>query len=190
MEKWTVVSSQLVLDNQWMKVRCDSCLLPSGEPLDDFYYVWEGKDFAMIFGLTEEDQVILVKQYKHGAQEIVVELPAGVVEDSDSDPQVSAARELREETGYEAKDYTHLASAFVASAKATVVAHLFLATGLVRTASPEPDRQESIEILRVSMPEVIRMINTGEIRDINSIATTFLALQKLGCFVVKPADPV
>jgi len=187
MEKWTILISKRVLDERWAKVRRDTCLLPSGEVVED-YFIWEGNNFAIVFGLTNDDKVVLVRQYKHGAQDIVVELPAGLVETFDSDPQVTAARELREETGYEAEDYTHLASLFVSSAKATTVAHLYLATGLAQVASPEPDSQESIESFCVSLPELIQMIDTGEIRDVNSIATIFLALQRLGWLVVKQSN--
>lgn len=187
MEKWTIVETKHILNKKWARVRQDTCLLPSGKVVED-YFIWEGNDFAIVFGLTNDDKVVLVRQYKHGAQNIVVELPAGLVETSDSDPQVTAARELREETGYEAEDYTHLASLFVSSAKATTVAHLYLATGLAQVASPEPDDQEAIESFCVSLPALIQMIDTGKIRDVNSIATTFLALQKLGWLVVKQSN--
>lgn len=187
MEKWTIEKSELVLDDKWVKVRRDTCVLPTGKTIDD-YYLWEGNDFVMVFGLTKDDQVVLVRQYKHGAQDIVVELPAGLVDNSDSNPQVAAARELREETGYEAENYMHLMSLFVSSAKATTMAHLYLATGLTPVASPEPDSQESIENFCVSLPELIRMIDIGKIRDVNSIATTFLALEKLGRLAVTKPD--
>jgi ADP-ribose pyrophosphatase len=132
--------------------------------------------------------VVLVRQYKHGAQDVVVELPAGVIDDSDDDPLAAAVRELREETGYEGEAYTCLAKVFIASAKATTSAHLYLATGLERVTSPQPDSQETIESLRVSLPELMRMIDAREIRDVNSIATTFLALRELDCLEVKSYD--
>jgi ADP-ribose pyrophosphatase len=179
MKKWTIEKSEIVLDNKWMKVRRDTCLLPTGQCIND-YYLWLGNDFSMVFGLTEDSQVILVRQYKHGAQDIVVELPAGLVDKTDPNPQAAAARELKEETGYVAESYTHLASPFIASAKAPTVAHLYMATGLVRVASQSLDSQESVECFLVSVPELMEMVNQGQIRDINSIATIFLALQRLG----------
>jgi ADP-ribose diphosphatase len=184
MKKWMTQKSEIILDNKWIKVRRDTCSLPSGKTIDD-YYLWVGNDFAMVFGLTTDDQVVLVKQYKHGAQDIVIELPAGLVNDSDSDPQSAAARELKEETGYEAENFIHLANVLTSSAKATTVAHLYLATGLAQVANPKLDSQESIEHFAVSQPELIQMIATGRIRDVNSIATSFLALQKLGRLALK-----
>jgi len=188
MEKWRILRSKYVLNKRWAKVRQDTCLLPSGMVVDD-YFIWEGGDFAMIFGLTKENKVVLVRQYKHGAQEIVIELPAGLIEASDGNPQAAAARELREETGYAADDYEYLGNLLVSSAKATTMAHLYLATGLSQVADPEPDSQESVEPLHVSLPELVQMIDTGRIHDVNSIATIFLALRRQGYLVLKENGP-
>ena len=187
MEKWKVLESNRVLNETWVKVRRDTCLLPTGKVIDD-YFLWEGNDFAMVFGLTHGDEVVLVRQYKHGAQEVVVELPAGLVDASDDDPQAAAVRELKEETGFEAEDYAHLATVFVSSAKATTLAHLYLATGLTKVAAPKPDGQELIESFCVSVPELINMIDTGEICEVSSVATTFLALRRLGRLVLGSAS--
>ncbi len=184
MEKWKIKGSELVLDSKWMRVRRDTCVLPSGQTVDD-YYLWEGNHFVMVFGLTRDQQVVLVRQYKHGAQDFVVELPAGVIDDSDDSLAAAAARELREETGYEAETFTCLAKVFIASAKATTMAHLYLAKGLELVTSPQLDSQETIESFRVSLPELMQMIDAGEICDVNSIAATFLALQELGCLEIK-----
>jgi len=184
MERWKIKESELVLDSKWMRVRRDTCVLPSGQTVDD-YYVWEGNHFVMVFGLTSDQQVVLVKQYKHGAQDFVVELPAGVIDESDDDSLAAAVRELREETGYEAETFNCLAKVFIASAKATTMAHIYLATGLELTASPQLDSQETIESFRVSLPELVEMIDAGEIRDVNSIAAAFLALRELGYLEVK-----
>lgn len=187
MKKWKIKESELVLDSKWMRVRRDTCLLPSGQTVDD-YYVWEGNHFVMVFGLTEDQQVVLVRQYKHGAQDFVVELPAGVIDESDHDSLAAAVRELREETGYRAETFDCLAKVFIASAKAATMAHMFLATGLELVTSPQLDSQEAIESFRVSLPELMEMIDAGEIRDVNSIAATFLALRELGCLEVKSRD--
>ncbi len=184
MKNWRVQKSKFIIDNKWMRVRQDICILPTGEQVD--YYLWMGNDFSMVFGLTKDDHVVLVKQYKHGAHDVVVELPAGVVDQTDSDPQGAAVLELREETGYEAKGYEHLGSVFVASAKAPTVAHLYLAKGLAKVADATPDGQEVIECLSVPVSELIDMIDKGEIRDVNSIAATFLALRRLKRVTIEP----
>src|SRR5437899_611317 len=95
---WRVKESRLVLDNRWAKVRLDSCELPNGTLVPDYYY-WEGGDFAQVFAITARNEVVLTRQYKHGVKEIVVELPAGLVGHGET-PLAAAQRELLEETGY------------------------------------------------------------------------------------------
>ena len=81
---------------------------------------------------------------------------------------------------------SRLLSKPVSSAKATTKAHLYLATGLELVTSSQPDSQETIESFQVSIPELVQMMDTGEICDANSIAATFLALRELGCLDIKP----
>ncbi len=176
--KWKVKSTCLVVDHQWAKVRQDVVELPNGDILDDYYY-WEGSDFAQVFALTAECKVILVRQYKHGVKEIVLELPAGMIESVDADPLVTAQRELLEETGFEAETWQSLGVLHVSSAKATTRAYPFLAQNAQWIHSPTLDDAEDIQVTFCSIPELLNLIAEGSIRDANSIATCFKALQAL-----------
>ncbi len=178
LEKWQVKDSIRVFDHRWAKVRRDSCILPDGSEIDDYYY-WEGGDFAQVFALTAESQVILVRQYKHGVKEIVLELPAGMIEAADASPLVTARRELLEETGFEARTWQSLGVLHVSSAKATTRAYPFLAQIAQWIRSPSLDDDEDIQVIFCSVPEVLDLIAKGIIRDANSIATCFKALQVL-----------
>jgi 8-oxo-dGTP pyrophosphatase MutT (NUDIX family) len=178
-EKWQVRDSELVLDHHWAKVRRDTCISPDGFEIDDYYY-WEGGDFAQVFALTSEDQVILVRQYKHGVKEIVLELPAGMIEDADANPLATAQRELLEETGFEASKWRSLGILNVSSAKSTTRAYPFLAKCAKQVGQPSLDDAEAIQVILSPIPEVLDLITKGEIRDSNSIATCFLALRTLG----------
>ncbi len=177
-EKWQVKDSVLVLDHPWAKVRRDTCILPDGSEIDDYYY-WEGGDFAQVFTLTSEKQVVLVKQYKHGVKEIVLELPAGMIEGTEEDPLTTAQRELSEETGFEASEWRSLGVLNVSSAKSTTRAYPFLAQDARLLCEPHPDDQEAIEVILYPVTEVLNLIAKGEIRDSNSIATCLLALRIL-----------
>ena len=178
LEKWQVKDSLRVLDHHWAKVRRDKCILPDGSEIDDYYY-WEGGDFAQVFALTSERQVILVRQYKHGVKEIVLELPAGMIEAADASPLAAAQRELLEETGFGASGWQSLGVLHVSSAKATTRAYPFLAQIAQWVRSPRLDDEEDIQVILSSVPEVLDLITRGLIRDANSIATCFLALQAL-----------
>jgi 8-oxo-dGTP pyrophosphatase MutT (NUDIX family) len=178
LEKWQVKDSRRVLNHRWAKVRRDSCILPDGSEIDDYYY-WEGGDFAQVFALTADSQVILVRQYKHGVKEIVLELPAGMTEATDASPLAAAQRELLEETGFEASRWQSLGVLHVSSAKATTRAYPFLTQIAQRRHSPRLDNEEDIQVILSPVPEVLDLIARGTIRDANSIATCFLALQAL-----------
>jgi ADP-ribose pyrophosphatase len=169
----------LVLDNRWAKVRCDVCELPNGKIIPDYYY-WEGGDFAQVFAITPTGEVVLTRQYKHAAKEVVTELPAGLVEPDSETPLAAAQRELREETGYIGENWVHLGTLNVSSGKSATRAHVYLTQDAIRTSDPEPDENEEIEVLLVKMDELLSLVHHNNIRDTNSIATIFLALQTLG----------
>jgi 8-oxo-dGTP pyrophosphatase MutT (NUDIX family) len=178
-QAWRVLQSELVLDNQWAKVRLDVCELQDGRVIPDYYY-WEGSDFAQVFAITPRNEVVLTRQYKHGVKEIVTELPAGLIDSDDETPLATAQRELKEETGYTAKDWSDLGTLNVSSAKSTARAYVFLAQHAMKTCEPNTDANEAIEVFLLKVEEVIEFILRGTIRDSNSLATTFLALQTIG----------
>ena len=84
MKKWKVLKSKYPINNQWHKVRQDVVELPDGRVFDD-YYLWDSNDVVMVIPRTTDDKYLLVKQYKHGAGELMIEYPAGFV-DKDEDP--------------------------------------------------------------------------------------------------------
>ena len=179
MEKWQVSHSDLVLNNKWAKVRRDTCVTATGNKVEDYYY-WEGGDFAQVFALTDDGRVLLVRQYKHGVKEVVLELPAGLVSAGDDDsPLATARRELLEETGFEAREWRDLGRLNVSSAKATTRAYPFLATNTQRVGEPKLDENEDIEVALVKIPDLLDLISTGAVRDSNSIACCLLALRVL-----------
>ncbi len=177
--QWIVKSSIVVLDSEWAKVHRDTCVTPSGKIIQDYYY-WEGGDFAQVFALTLDDEVILTKQYKHGVKEVVIELPAGMISSRDDGPMDTARRELLEETGYEARSWLNLGVLNVSSAKMTTRSYPYLALGARRVAAQSLDENEEIEILLRPINEVLTMLRSGEIRDSNSVATCLLSLIRMG----------
>jgi 8-oxo-dGTP pyrophosphatase MutT (NUDIX family) len=177
-EKWHVQESVLVFDHPWAKVRRDICQLPDGSVIDDYFY-WEGGDFAQVFALTPDDEVVLVRQYKHGVQEIVLELPAGGINKNEP-PLAAAQRELAEETGFEADTWEQLGVLHVSSAKATTRAYPFLARGARLASIQALDDSEAIEVQLCSIPQLINLIAQGSVRDSHSIANSLLALRALG----------
>ena len=105
MEKplWRRRASTFVVDSPHLRLRVDELELPDGTVVAD-YYVRESEGFVVVFPVTADDRIVLVRQYRYGTDAIHLELPAGGLH-AGEDPRDCAARELREETGYEATSW-------------------------------------------------------------------------------------
>ncbi|MEO1123540.1 MAG: NUDIX hydrolase, partial [Cyanobacteria bacterium J06639_16] len=97
-KRWTLLRSRLVFDHRWYKVRQDEVRLPNGEIIDD-YFVSVRPDVALVLPITVDREVIFVHQYRHGAGEVLLELPAGTFDPQQEAAETAALRELQEETG-------------------------------------------------------------------------------------------
>ena len=102
LKPWVVEDSRITYADRWLKVRTDRCVSPSGPVIDPFH-VLEYPAWVNVVALTPDGEIVLVRQYRHGVQQILLELPAGVVDPNDT-PASAALRELREETGFEAEE--------------------------------------------------------------------------------------
>ena len=178
LQPWKTLRTEMVLDLRWYKVRREEVQLPDGRILDD-YYVSVRPEVALVFPVTAAGEVIMVRQYKHGAREILLELPGGVC-DANEPPEEAARRELLEETGYAADRLTPLATLHDDPTKNTNRFHLFLAEGVHPVREQALDETENIRVERVPLGEIKNKVLSGEIRVANSVAITFLALEKLG----------
>src|SRR5262245_24284487 len=101
---WKILSSEYLFKDLWFKVRKDKCVTPGGKIVDP-YYVYEFPNWVTAFPVTEDGKVILLRQYRHALGEVCIEIPGGCVDDTDTDYQEAAARELLEETGYTFSSY-------------------------------------------------------------------------------------
>jgi ADP-ribose pyrophosphatase len=82
---WDVLESKYIVKDEWPTLRADRCQMPNGRLVEP-YYVFESPEWVNIVAVTDNDEVVLVRQYRQGARETVVELPCGIVTDNDTSP--------------------------------------------------------------------------------------------------------
>jgi 8-oxo-dGTP pyrophosphatase MutT (NUDIX family) len=177
-KKWLTLDSCFVLDNRWCRVRQDKVQLPNGTVIDN-YFVNVRPDIALIFPITIEQEIVFVRQYRHGVQKILLELPAGTFNPELEDGLSAAKRELLEETGYTASKFTQIASLYDNPVKDTNQIHLFLAQNASIVGKQILDITEEIEVVLVPIAEVKSKITQGEICVCGSITAIFLGLDFL-----------
>jgi 8-oxo-dGTP pyrophosphatase MutT (NUDIX family) len=177
MKEWTKKSSELVFNHRWFKVQKDIVQLPNGKILDD-YFLWPEGDVVLVVPVTVKNEIILVKQYKHGIGEVVLEVPAGMLNDRE-EPLTGAIRELKEETGYTSEEIISLGAVSNHPTKVIGKVHLFLGKDARLTDSQDFDENEDIEVIKKPYKEVLEMVWTGEIKVTGTITAIMLAIKKL-----------
>jgi ADP-ribose pyrophosphatase len=155
-------------------VRIDKCELPNGMIIDGF--VLEYADWATILALTKQQEVVLARQYRHGAQKVILELPGGAMEAADESPMQAARRELLEETGYASDNFIQIGCVSPNPANQTNLIYSFLALDAEKVGGQDLDATEDIEVVLKPLEEVIRMAKTGELFQSMQVSTVFFAL--------------
>jgi ADP-ribose pyrophosphatase len=176
---WQTLSSRTGYNHPFFKVREDQVSLPNGHTIPDFT-VWENGNVAQVLAVTPNQEIILAKQYKHGAGQMIAECPGGYMDEGEV-PEQAARRELQEEVGYTADEFKLLATFVHHPTKETSSTFFFLA--LNATPVNEGARQEvteDIEIILVSFTQALKMIETGELKQTGTIAGILLAARLLG----------
>jgi ADP-ribose pyrophosphatase len=120
-------------------------------------------DWVLVLALTPQEEVVMVRQYRHGTERVCLELPGGLVDPTDDSAELSARRELLEETGYQANEITLVGECFPQPAILTNKCFFFLAPNAVRVQTQNLDAGEDIEILVIPLKEIPLKINGGEI---------------------------
>ena len=161
-EAWTILGEELVFDGSpWLQVTRQEVRLPDGRIVDDYYQI-AIPPLARVVAETEEDELVLLRQYRHGARRVTLALPGGRIEPSET-PREAAQRELLEETGYRAAEWRDLGSYVCNGNQGSSVAHTFLATGARRVREPASGDLEEDEVLVLSRAQLVERLAAGEV---------------------------
>lgn len=175
---WEPLESKVAFENRWWKIVQETVRLPDGSVTDD-YYVNHSKGGAVAFALTESGNVVVNRQYKHGAREIVDELAVGRIDDGEGGLE-TAKRELLEETGYGGGEWEKLMTTVTNPTSSTSRIHVYLARGVRKIAEPQHDPRETVEVREVPPEEFMRMLLGGVITSQTAMSAAFLAAVRLG----------
>ncbi len=173
------LSTSTAFEGTILHLRVDTVELPNGQT--SRREVVEHPGGVAVVALTEDRQVLLVKQFRYPYKEIVTEIPAGK-RDAGEEPLAAGRRELEEETGYTADTFTSLGMLYPSPGYCDEVIYLYLATGLHPTAA-HPDADEFLEVERCPIDQLAADILAGKLPDAKTqtaVLKAYLLLQQKG----------
>lgn len=171
-EPWERVASERRGDYEVFRVRADRSRSPETGAVHTFYVV-EASDWINVVPLTPEGQIVFVRQYRHGREEITLEIPGGMVDLSET-PAQAARREMREETGYDADQLVYLGAVAPNPAIQDNLCHTYLALDARRDGPQRLEGTEEIAVDLIDPADVPRLIVEGAITHALVVAAFYL----------------
>jgi ADP-ribose pyrophosphatase len=167
------LSSKLVYDGRAVKLRVDTVKTPGGRKTTR--EIVEHSDCVAIVALDDEENVLLVSQFRKPVEKELLEIPAGGIEPGEK-LEECVRREMREETGFLPQKVERLGGFYSSPGYCTEYLHFFLATELISSPLQAED-SESIRVVRVRLGDVLGLIDSGSICDAKSIAALLVFLE-------------
>jgi ADP-ribose pyrophosphatase len=173
MKPQKTLSSKIVFDGRAVKLRVDTIQKPDGRQTTR-EIVEHGACIAVV-GVDEQNNVLLVSQYREAVGKELLEIPAGGV-DPGEDVETAVKREMQEETGYLPQKLENLGGYYLAPGYSTEYLHLYLAGDLIPSRLVAEDT-EGIKIIRVPVSQIRKLLTSGKICDGKSIAGLYMFLE-------------
>lgn len=158
----TTVSSKSIYDGFILHVKEDDIMLPNGKPAKREIIRHIGA--VCVVPVTENNEVIVERQFRYPINQVITEIPAGKLDSKEEDRLEAAKRELREETGYVADEWTDIGIYYPAAAYSDEKITMYMAKGLHK-GEQELDDDEFLNVKSVPVKELLDMVMTGEITD-------------------------
>lgn len=170
------LSSEYVYKGKFSNVRIDTVNLPNGKNVTR--EIIERPDAVCVVALTKEDEILLVKQYRCPFRKVLLEVPAGKIDENEK-PDDAVARELKEETGAIGKNYKNLGNLYMTPGFCDEIIHLYLCD-VKEIKKSQPDEDEFLEVIKMPLHQAVQMILNGEIVDAKTCTAIMKAYLILG----------
>ena len=170
------LTSKLVYDGKLLKVRSDTVRLPDGGTAEREFVEHPGA--VAVIALTDAGELVMERQYRYPLGRDMIEIPAGKI-DPGEDPLATAQRELKEETGYAAARWSHVATIHIAIAYSNERIEIYLAKEL-RHEGAKLDDEEFIEVFTLPLATALAWVREGKITDSKTVAGLFWGEKVLG----------
>jgi ADP-ribose pyrophosphatase len=176
MQSWKTLDRRTILNHsKYLVVEEHTIELPDGRIIDDWPWVIT-PDYVNVVTVTTEGMFLCFRQTKYGLESTSLAVVGGYLE-PDEDPLTAAKREMLEETGYEAPDWTRLGAYGLDGNRGVATAHFFLARNARRVAEIDADDLEEQVLLHLSRAEIEAALDRGEFKSLPWIAIVSLALR-------------
>ncbi len=171
------ISSEPIFPGKIITLQVDEVELPNGRTSKREIVKHPGA--VAILPLTNDNNIVMVEQFRKPLERTIVEIPAGKLEKGE-EPRETAIRELEEETGYECDSLEWLISFYTSPGFADEIVHLYIAKGLKKKKDAATlDEDEFVNLLEISLDEAIQLIKEQKIYDAKTVyAVTYLQLQE------------
>ncbi|WP_037369244.1 NUDIX hydrolase [Sediminibacterium sp. C3] len=176
--KWVLLESKEVYKKKWLTVLEDRCQLPDGSVIDPYFTI-SVPDFCNIIMVTPNEEVVLVRQYRHAAGIVSLELPGGIIEPGE-DPAFAAKREMEEETGFQTQEFEFLYKIHPNPPLEKNQAYFFLAKNVVPTGTVALDPFEDIELVFLQREAFMQKLLQHEFQHGIQLSAMYAAAIQLG----------
>ncbi|HUD11812.1 MAG TPA: NUDIX hydrolase [Candidatus Saccharimonadia bacterium] len=178
LKKWQTTASKYIVNDRWLKLRADTCVTPDGHTLDP-WYVMEYPGWVGCLAVDENSDVIMLRHYRHGIDDFVLEIIGGNMDPGDTSPKVSTQRELAEEIGYEGGELYQTGTSFANPSNQNNRLYSFLAVGGNCTAKRMDEPGADFIVEKVPFAEFVKTItnpNNTETYQSLQLASIFFSL--------------
>lgn len=174
---WKILTSKVDADYKVFKVRADQAVSPRTKSIGEFYTL-QSNDWVNVLPFTDEREVVMIRQYRHGSRKVTLEIPGGLVDEDD--PREAAKRELLEETGFAGTSVNLLGSTNPNPALFDNTCYTYLVEHVRKVREVSLDMHEDIEVELVPLASIPPLLRDGTINHALVIVAFHFFFQKNG----------